>query len=138
MSEVSKIKGPLILYDGNCILCNRAIQFILKHERNSALKFIDLDNSISKSIVGANFNSPYPDSIFLYLDGDLLQESQAAFRILEYLKSPYSLVKVFSFLPTSFTDRLYRWVARNRYRWYGKVEENCLVLSEEQKLRFIS
>jgi predicted DCC family thiol-disulfide oxidoreductase YuxK len=68
----------IILYDGECGLCNRSVQFILKHERNQNLQFTSLQSSFSKKIFSDfNIKTDFDESILFYRDGKLVSKSKA-------------------------------------------------------------
>lgn len=127
---------PLVIYDGRCALCSRAIQFILKNEKNNDLNFTTLDSAVSIELIRSVYDIQVPDSILFYRDGILVSESRAAFAILKYLKKPYSFLGLFRILPLFMTDPFYRWVARNRYTWFGKTKEKCWLMLPDQSHRF--
>jgi len=68
----------IILYDGECGLCNRSVQFILKHERNQNLLFSSLQSSFSKKVFSDfNLKNDFDESILFYRDGKLFSKSKA-------------------------------------------------------------
>lgn len=125
----------VVLFDGVCSLCNASVDFIMRHEKGDTLKFASLQSEIGKRIVADSTMKYVPDSILFYTDGVLLTESSAVLRIAKFLKAPISYAVVFRFLPLFVRDGVYRCIARNRYRWFGK-RDTCRVptLTEQKKL----
>ena len=117
----------LIQFDGMCILCSRAIRLILKADRKKKFVFQALQNSNEKQsfetiIVSEN------QLTYEYFD--------AILKIGKELGGIYSVIAIFRILPRSWQHSLYIWVARNRFRWFGK-RDSCYLPSEEEKARFI-
>ena len=127
----------LVLYDGVCKFCNASVNFILKHEKESTLKFSPLQSPLgSKILKGAGLPIDYTKSI-LYVDGcEVLKSSSAAFQIATFLKRPYNLIAIFRFMPTFLTDFFYHLIADNRYGIWGR-EDACILPTPEFKARFL-
>lgn len=130
-------KGPnkIVFYDGDCGLCNRSVQFILRHEKNSEIHFSTLQSNFTKQMLKEK-NLPEPDlSTFLYLENDILySKSTGAFKAAKNLKFPLSLVRIFSILPEWITDQVYNLIAKYRKRLAGSF---CAVPTPEPKKRFL-
>ncbi|MEO7177066.1 MAG: DCC1-like thiol-disulfide oxidoreductase family protein [Saprospiraceae bacterium] len=112
---------PVLLFDGECGLCNRVMQWILGHERAPKLRFASLQSERIKPLFAAG-KLPKSDSILLIENGIVYDESEAVLRILGYLRFPWFLLRAFGIFPKSLLDVLYRWVSRNRHRWFGKAD----------------
>lgn len=126
---------PVILFDGVCNLCNKTVQLVLKYERNSTLKFATLQSKTGKSLLKNYDEGMITDSVLLIENGKLYQQSTAALHIakrLNYFRFFYFLIV----LPTWIRDPLYRYIARNRYKWFGK-RASCMVPSPQLSERFI-
>lgn len=142
--------APVVFFDGTCTLCNGAVHFIIDHERGSALKFAPLQSAPALTILsevaseeqvkrlreGAT-GSGDPDSVVLVENGKLYTHSTAGLRIAQRMRWPWSWAIVFYVVPTFVRDAVYRWIARNRYRWFGK-EETCRVPTPALKARFLA
>ena len=77
-----------------------------------------------------------PKTVVFSEDGTLFFKSEAIFKILNYLNFPFELFKVFRLFPTSWNDRLYDWVAKNRNRWFGRSKQ-CFIATAKYKSRFL-
>ncbi|GGJ40199.1 hypothetical protein GCM10008938_27820 [Deinococcus roseus] len=82
---------------------------------------------------GANL----PDSIILIDQGRVYAQSDAALHIAAHLKWPYALLGMFRIVPRPIRDAVYDWIARNRYRWFGK-QDQCMLPRPEWKSRFLN
>ncbi len=129
---------PLVIYDGQCKLCSRSIQFILRNESDKALVFTTTESSYARQILATHALQPYDDSIFYYSKSKgLLKESAAALAIVEHLKWPLKALLVLKLVPGFIRNTIYKWIARNRYGWFGKTKEKCLVPAPQDLERFI-
>ena len=134
VSESSK--HPLVLFDGNCNLCHRSVQFLLQRDRVGRFRFATLQSQAGRDAIAAVAQSDLPDSIMLIRGGKLKVKSTAALAIARGLRFPWPLVSVFWLVPYPLRDLVYDWVARNRIRWFGKREE-CWVPTPELRARFL-
>jgi predicted DCC family thiol-disulfide oxidoreductase YuxK len=117
--EKSKLH-PIIIYDGECILCNRFVQFILKRDKSKQFRFTPLQDVEKKDSY---------DTVYLLKNGTIYTHSNAAIRILSMMGFPWNGFRIFAFLPTFIRDGIYRFISANRYRWFGK-KDSCFVPSE--------
>ncbi|MEP1781566.1 DCC1-like thiol-disulfide oxidoreductase family protein [Reichenbachiella sp.] len=127
----------LVLYDGVCRFCNSSVNFILNHERNQKLLFAPLQSDLGQSVL-RQFELPkdYTNSLLFLSDEKLYSHSNAAFKIVSFLKMPWQIVLILRFLPTSITDYFYNLIARHRYKLMGKTEA-CEIPAPENKGRFL-
>lgn len=126
----------IILFDGVCSLCNASVDFIVRHEKGDRLHFASLQSAIGEEIIAKTAISAVPDSILFYTNGVLLSESTAVLAIARHLKFPYTLAPLFQIVPLFFRDTLYRLIARNRYRWFGK-RDTCRVPQPAERKKFL-
>ena len=126
----------IVLFDGVCNLCNRSVDFIIRHEKSHKLQFASLQSDVGKSIVNKSGFDEIPDSVMLYVDGKLLIRSDAVLAISTYLKRPYAYGIIFKYVPKILRDSVYNLIAKNRYRWFGK-RETCRVPSADERERFL-
>ena len=128
----------IILFDGICNLCNSAVQFIVKGDANDVFRFVALQSNLGIEI--CNYIGVDPtkmDSIILYEPGKAYYyKSDAALRIASNLGFLYSLTIVFKIIPESVRNMIYDYIAKNRYRWFGKKEE-CMIPTKELKDKFL-
>jgi predicted DCC family thiol-disulfide oxidoreductase YuxK len=138
ISELPKNK-KIILFDGVCNLCNSSVQFVIKHDQKDIFRFVSLQSDLGKKIINhigiANQNI---DSILLYQPGiAYYYKSDAALQIAKNLDGFLHFGTIFKILPMIFRNSIYDYVAKNRYKWFGK-QENCLLLSPELEAKFLT
>lgn len=129
--------NPVILFDGVCNLCNGAVQFIIKRDKHGVFRFAPLQSNFGQDQLrnaGLVFSSV--ETIILVEDGKFYQRSDAALRISKHLSGAWPLLYSFRILPRVIRDGVYNWVARNRYRFFGKRDE-CMIPTPELKARFL-
>ena len=125
------------MFDGVCNLCSKSVQFILKRDMKNQFLFGSLQGSygqemLKKYQLPANeFNS------FMLIEGEkLYTKSSGALRMLKHLGGGWGLLYVFIIIPKFIRDGIYNWIAKNRYKWYGKMNE-CWLPKPEWKARFL-
>ena len=130
-------EAPLILFDGVCNLCNGAVQFVLRRDGHARFRFAALQSKAGReALARAGVLGQVPDSIVLLAGGRVRVKSAAALAIARGLRFPWPLVSVCWLVPYPLRDVVYDWVARNRYRWFGKREQ-CWVPTPELRARFL-
>jgi predicted DCC family thiol-disulfide oxidoreductase YuxK len=128
---------PLVLFDGPCSLCQRSIRFILRHEREPTLRFASLQSETGKKALEDYQIPPETDAMVLIEDNKALSGSEAALTLCKFLNYPWRLFYSLRQLPSFLHQPLYAWVARHRYRWFGK-DETCPLPDPEQAERFLN
>ncbi|MFA8435817.1 MAG: thiol-disulfide oxidoreductase DCC family protein [Marinifilaceae bacterium] len=132
-----KITPPIVLFDGVCNFCEKSVQFILRRERSTTIRFAALQSARGQELLKAhNMQSNGLKSLVFIENGQAYILSTAALRICNYLKFPWNLCSSFLLLPSSFRDSMYNFIANNRYKWFGRKEQ-CMVPREEWKNRFL-
>ena len=131
VKEMSQLSAVL-LFDRDCILCSRFVQWVIPKDKTGEIKFMAL-----QSIEEDQFrvNNDY-ETVFLFHKGFQYEKSDVTFQTMKILGLPWKVLYPLSFIPRIIRDSIYSLIARNRYKWFGK-EENCLVMTEEIKSRFI-
>lgn len=130
-------KMPVILFDGVCHLCAWSVRFVFERDREGLIHFAPLQSDTGRSILrqhGLDENAL--DSFVFISDGRAWRESDAALRVCEFLKFPWRLLAPLVFLPRFLRDPIYRLIARNRYRWFGKSDA-CMMPAPELRARFL-
>lgn len=128
----------IILFDGVCNLCNSSVQYVIKHDKKDIFRFVSLQSELGQKIVKhIGINPIHIDSIVLYEPGiSYYYKSTAALEIAKGLSGVFTLAAFFVILPTGVRDFFYDYVAKNRYKWYGK-KENCMIPTPELKVKFL-
>jgi predicted DCC family thiol-disulfide oxidoreductase YuxK len=128
---------PIVLFDGVCNLCNGSVQFLLKRDTRARLRFASLQSEVGRSLMAEHGLDPDAlSSVVLVEDGRIWQESSAALRVARHLPGAWKLLRVFAVIPRPLRDAVYRLIARNRYRWFGKTE-TCWLPTPELRGRFL-
>jgi predicted DCC family thiol-disulfide oxidoreductase YuxK len=128
----------ILLFDGVCNLCDNTVQFIIRHDKKDVFRFVALQSELGHQILKhIGVDSSKTDSIILYEPGNAYYyKAEAAIRIAKILGSYFSLLSIFSILPKRLSNKIYDYVAKNRYKWYGKKEE-CMIPTPEMKAKFL-
>ena len=137
MTDLPKDK-KIILFDGVCNLCDSTVQFLIKNDEKDVFRFTAIQSEIGQEIINKiGIDTTKTDSIILYEPGRAYYfKAEAAIRIASELGGFYTLMKGFLILPASINNVVYDFVARNRYKWYGK-KDNCMIPTPELKTKFL-
>jgi predicted DCC family thiol-disulfide oxidoreductase YuxK len=119
--------GPIVLFDGVCNLCNGAVQFMLRHDRRKRLRFAPLQGQFGQQVLHEHGLDTSTLQTLVFLDnGKVYTHSTAALRAMRALGGGWVVLSWLEVLPRGFRDMVYRWISRNRYRWFGR-REKCMV-----------
>lgn len=137
MQNLPKNK-KIILFDGVCNLCNAAVQFVIQHDKKDVFRFVALQSELGQEILKhIGINPKNIDSVILYEPGiSYYYKSTAAIEIAKSLGGFWHLGTVFRIIPTGIRNQLYNYIAKNRYKWYGKTE-TCWIPTQELKSKFL-
>ena len=130
-----------ILFDGVCNFCNAAINFIIDRDRTRRFVFAPLQSAVGRDLLQQH---DYPTdtgtdlrSVVLIKEGRVYEKSDAALEIARHLGSGWPLLYAGKIIPRLLRDGLYDWIARNRYRWFGK-QEACRLPTPALRQRFLA
>lgn len=126
----------IILFDGVCNLCNATVTFVMNRDRHSKFLFCPIQSELA-TVFLKDCDLSQTDSVVLVTQASVCMKSTAALKIVKELDGLWPLLYVFIIFPISFRDFLYHWIARNRYKWFGK-QTFCRAPSENEKELFIS
>lgn len=136
MKEALKHKS-ILLFDGVCNLCNSSVQFVLKHEKKHKQLFASLQSDIGKEILSQyEIDVTKTDSLVLVENNRAYIKSSAALRLSRKLKGLYPVLYVFIIIPPFIRNAIYDYVARNRYKWFGKTD-TCMIPDKNSANRFL-
>lgn len=132
------VNKKIILFDGVCNLCNSAVQFVIKQDKKDVFRFVALQSELGQEILKhIGINPLQIDSIILYEPGiAYYYKSQAVIQILKHLGGLWYFGTIFKTLPTSISDVFYDYIAKNRYRWYGR-KKTCMIRAPELNIKFL-
>ncbi len=125
--------NPIIFYDGVCGLCDRSVQFIIKHDKKKIFRFAALQSKFASKMLGDAITF---DSFIFYENGNASYQSTAALMMFKKLGGLWSWLYVFAIVPTFIRNAIYNYVAKNRYKWFGKFD-SCKIPSQEQRALFL-
>ncbi len=137
MDAKADIAGPIILFDAECILCSANAQFVLTHDRKKRFRLAAMQGEVGSGLYRRfGIDPTNPDSIIV-VDGDkMLRDSDAVLAIYAGLGWPWKALALFRLVPRVIRDPLYLFVARNRYRIFGR-RESCWLPSPEFRDRLL-
>lgn len=127
----------IILFDGVCNFCNSAVDFVIKRDKRSVFKFASLQSPAGQKIVADNNLTDVGLSSFIFIEGENIYfKSTAALRVCRYLDGWWPFIYGFIIVPKKIRDGIYSWIAKNRYKWFGKT--TCTVPNAEVRARFLN
>lgn len=128
---------PVLLFDGVCNLCNASVQWVLLRDRKGVFRFAALQSDTGQALLQQLGRSTDDFDSVVLVDGDrVLLHSDVALEIVRRLGGAWQLLYVFKIIPRAVRDAVYRWIARNRYRWFGR-RSACMLPRPEWKERFV-
>ena len=132
-----RVREPLILFDGVCNLCNAWVRFVIRRDPTGIFRFAAQQSPIGQTIIEEHLTGASQlSSVILIEDNAIYLESDAVLRILARLAPPWSWITFFRIVPRRVRDACYRFIAKHRYRWFGRTEV-CQVPSADLRSRFI-
>ncbi len=128
---------PILLFDGHCNLCNAWVKFVMNRDPLGKVRFASLQSRVGKTLMDERqIDQNYNDSLVLIEEEEVSVSSTAALRTLSYLSTWESQLKFLLVLPIPFRNLIYRFVAKYRYKWFGRREQ-CMVPTAELSQRFL-
>lgn len=128
--------NKIILFDGVCNYCNAMVNFAIRNDTESILRFAALQSKKGEELRKKYDIDPAIDSVILIDDGKAYTYSDAALRICKYLRWPMKIGYALIIVPGFIRQPLYKWIAANRYKWFGRKEQ-CMIPSKEIRDRFL-
>jgi predicted DCC family thiol-disulfide oxidoreductase YuxK len=142
MAAVEKLEpataaGPIILYDGDCGLCHRSVRWLLRHERDHAVRFAPLQGPTAAALRVKHPRIPDALSTVVLVDGDhAYLRSKAFLHVSRHLRAPWRWAYAFRWFPGPVLDLGYRFIAAIRFRVWGRAQ-SCDLPAPEQRVRFL-
>ncbi len=134
--------GPVLLYDGSCGFCQQSVQFVLRHERQTTLRFAPLRGALGGAIRVRHPELVNADSVVWWEPGtdstpeQVLTKSAAALRVVRYLGGWWSLLSVGWVVPRAVRDVVYDFIARHRHR-LAAPDDSCMLPTPDTRSRFL-
>ncbi|MGG3281848.1 thiol-disulfide oxidoreductase DCC family protein [Paenibacillus solani] len=130
-------ESAIVLIDGVCHMCQGLTQFIIRRDPRGVFRFASLQSEIGQELLRqGGISKGSIDTMVLIENGKYYTRSTGALRIARRLRFPWSLSYMFILIPPFLRNLVYRWVARNRYRWFGQSSE-CMIPTPEIRRRFL-
>lgn len=127
----------IVLFDGVCNLCNNTVDRIIRNDKHDRFLFCALQSEKGKNLLAQFHIDPsQTDSIVLIEGRTAYIRSDAALHISKKMSGLYPLLQAGYILPKFIRDGLYNWIAKNRYRWFGK-KETCRIPTAKEQEKFI-
>ena len=127
--------GPVIVFDGICILCNGWVRFLLRRDQGR-YRFASMQSESGRALLAAHgLDADDPTSFLLVEEGRAWTDTDAIRRVLSGLGGAWRIAALMALVPRFLRDPLYRLIARNRYRWFGTTA--CAVPTETERSRFL-
>lgn len=127
----------IIVYDGVCLLCSRWVRFVLAHDRAARYRFASMQSARGRALLHEHGLDPDdPNSLLLLEHGRASTDSEAILRVLDGLGGAWRATRVLRLVPRRLRDPAYRWLARHRYRWFGRSDA-CWLPAAEHAARFL-
>jgi predicted DCC family thiol-disulfide oxidoreductase YuxK len=136
--EADQAPDGLMLFDGVCNLCNGAVRAVMAIDREGRIRFAPLQTPYGLALAALHGVDPASPESLVFLDrGRALTKTAAFGAILRRTRPPWRWLAIVDRLPRGVTDRVYDWVARHRYRLFGR-HEHCMIPTESQRARFLA
>jgi predicted DCC family thiol-disulfide oxidoreductase YuxK len=134
---MNKTLTNIILFDGICNLCNHSVQFIIKHDKKGKFRFASLQSNFGKAQISNYQIDTNKINSVIYIKGNkVFTRSLAALKIVKSLDGFWPLFYIFIIIPPFLRNCIYDFIARKRYKWFGK-KESCMVPLPELKSKFL-
>jgi predicted DCC family thiol-disulfide oxidoreductase YuxK len=131
-------ENPIILFDGVCNLCNASVQYVIKHDHKALFRFTALQGKTGQQLLKQyDLADNDLNSFVLILDNKAYTRSSAALNVAKYLAGPSKLLYGFIIVPPFIRNAVYNFIAKNRYRWFGK-KDSCMIPTATIISRFIN
>ncbi len=129
--------SQIILYDGTCVFCNAATRFIIRHDAQGKFKFASLQSERGRQLIPVSASGKDTESLILLKSDQAFFKSNAVFQIARELDGGWRHLSVFRFLQGRFSDRIYDFIARHRYRLTSRGPE-CKIQDMSGNARFLT
>lgn len=129
--------GPIILFDAACVLCSANARFVLANDKDAVFRLASMQGEVGRALFRRHGMDPDDPVSMLVVEGDRMRrDSDAVLSIYEKLGFPWRLAALFRVAPAVLRDPVYRWIARNRHRLFGK-RETCWMAPPQYKDRIL-
>lgn len=127
---------PLFVFDNVCVLCSGGASFVMRHDKARSVNFTSAQDPLGDALC-KHYQLDWDESYLFIRNGQPFIKSTGYFEMAKALGGIWQLALVFQVVPRVIRDWVYDRIARNRYKWFGKTEQACQLLSEDQRARLI-
>ena len=129
---------PILLFDGHCNFCNAWVRLIVRRDTAKKILFAPLQSSVGRKMLEEHkIDVNYTESLVFFEEERFSVSSTAALKIFSYMDGWERHLRILSVVPRPFRDALYHFIAKNRYKWFGR-SDRCMVPTSEISERFLS
>lgn len=127
----------IVFFDGVCNFCNSTVDRVWANNKKKDIYYASLQSDFAKQFLGENgINATDLDTVIFYTNQKFYMRSSAILQIAKHLKGAYRLLPAFFIIPSFIRDGVYKWIAKNRYKFFGK-KETCRIPTAEEKSYFL-
>ena len=126
---------PIFVFDAVCVLCSGGASFIMRHDKAGRIAFASAQGRIGQALY-RHYGLAIDDTYLFVIDGKAYGLSEGYFHVARVLGGLWSMAVLARIVPRALRDAVYRLIARNRYRWFGRTE-SCALLTAEQRARLM-
>ena len=127
----------VIFFDGVCKFCSFWVRFVIRRDPQAKFHFASLQSPAGRGAAQAlGLPEDPPQSVILKEDGRYFTQSTASLTIMKELTGLWPLLYAFIVVPAPLRNLVYKVIAANRYRWFGK-NDSCFVPTPELRSRFL-
>ncbi len=131
------LQESILLFDGHCSLCNGAVDFVLKRDTKKKLLLASIQGTAGQGVLKKYELPPsYLDTLVLVEEGKVYLGSTAALRVARFLGGGWPLFYGLIIIPKGVRDRIYQWISRNRYQWFGR-RDTCRIPTASESAHFL-
>lgn len=127
----------IVLFDGHCSFCDASVRFIIQRDPSATFHFASLQSDVGQQLVQSTHIQPNTDSLILIEGKTAYTHSTAALRIAKRLHRLWPLLYVCILIPRPIRDGIYRYIAKNRYKWFARKEQACELPPDHIRNRFL-
>jgi len=127
---------PLFVFDGHCVLCSGGAAFLMRHDRSGRINLASAQSHLGVALY-RYYGIALDDSYLFILRGRAFTKSRGYLELVRHLGGWWRMVGLIRLLPERLRDWAYDRVAANRYRWFGRKDEACVLLTPDQRRRLV-
>jgi len=128
--------GPIVFFDGVCNLCDSFVRFLMKIDKKERLRFASLQGETAKQKLSKT-DTEGLKSVTLLNKGHCYKESLAVLEVFNIVGGAWRIFIIFNLVPAPIRNWVYKFIARNRYKWFGKKEKVCPMQTANQRAKML-